>query len=302
MFHRLLNSSIDLYTEMVTTGALLYGDRQRFLKYDPLEHPVILQLGGAEPEDLAKCAKMAEEAGYDEVNLNCGCPSPRVQKGAFGACLMSEPVKVAKCIEAMQDACNIPVTVKCRIGIDDSDEYEFLERFVCENKAAGCKTFIVHARKAWLDGLSPKDNREVPPLNYERVYRLKQEHPELEIHINGGIRSIEDVYTHLPYVDGIMIGREAYQNPWFLKEIEKEFCLDSYQGISKSDIVRKMMVYAEREINENHVKLHDITRHMLGLFQGQKGAKSWRRYLSEVSQKAENNTSYILKFLNQLSE
>lgn len=301
MFHRLLNSSIDLYTEMVTCGALLHGDTNRFLKYNPLEHPVILQLGGSDPGDLAKCAKLAESAGYDEVNLNCGCPSERVQKGAFGACLMSEPVTVAKCVEAMQDACDIPVTIKCRIGIDESDEYEFLEAFIRENKTAGCQTFIIHARKAWLKGLSPKDNREIPPLNYDRVYHLKQEHPDLNIHINGGIRSLEDIQTHLPHIDGVMIGREAYQNPWFLNELEKEFRTDSYQDCSQTNIVRKMMAYADKEIKENNIKLHDVTRHMHGLFQGQKGAKNWRRHLSDVNKKADNDPSYVLNFLSRFS-
>ena len=297
MFHRLINKDIILYTEMVTTGALLYGDTDRFLRFNEEEQPVILQVGGSEPQDLAKAAKLAEQYGYKEINLNCGCPSERVQKGSFGACLMREPDLVAECVKAMSDATSLPVTIKCRIGIDDSDEYAFLEEFIVRNKDAGCKTFIIHARKAWLKGLSPKDNREIPPLNYDRVYKLKQDHPDLDIHINGGIKTIEDIATHLQQVDGVMIGREAYQNPWFLRDIEDHFGQNDSGRPDLHTIILKMMDYADQEILKG-AKLHDITRHMHGLFQGQRGAKAWRRHLADVSKKSENNTEYVRNFFN----
>lgn len=296
MFHRLINQNIALYTEMVTTGALLYGDTERFLQFNQEEQPVILQVGGSEPKDLAKAAKLAEKYGYQEINLNCGCPSERVQKGSFGACLMSEPELVADYIKAMSDAANIPVTIKCRIGIDDSDEYTFLEEFVSKNKDAGCRTFIIHARKAWLKGLSPKENRDVPPLNYERVYKLKEEHVDLDIHINGGIKTIDDIEKHLAHVDGVMIGREAYQNPWFLREIEDHFENHDADRPNAKAVVFQMMEYAEKELQGGRAKLHDITRHMHGLFQGQRGAKAWRRHLADVSKKSDNKIDYICNF------
>ncbi|MDJ0969872.1 MAG: tRNA dihydrouridine(20/20a) synthase DusA, partial [Kiloniellales bacterium] len=218
---RLISRRTLLYTEMVPTGAVLHGDRARFLGFDPAERPLALQLGGAEPEDLAACARLAEAEGYDEVNLNVGCPSDRVQHARFGACLMAEPALVARCIAAMQDAVGIPVTVKSRIGIDDQDDYVDLLRFVDSVASVGCRSFTVHARKAWLEGLSPKQNREIPPLNYERVYRLKAERPDLEIVINGGIRSLDEAEAHLARVDGVMIGRAAYQDPYLLAEADR---------------------------------------------------------------------------------
>ncbi|MCG8672936.1 MAG: tRNA dihydrouridine(20/20a) synthase DusA, partial [Pseudomonadales bacterium] len=219
-FHRLLTQHAVLYTEMVTTGAIIHGEKDRFLKFNASEHPVAIQLGGSDPKDLATCAKISEDYGYDEVNLNVGCPSDRVQSGRFGACLMADPNLVADCTHSMLEACNIPVTVKCRIGIDDQDEYEDLQRFVEAVKASGVNTFIVHARKAWLSGLSPKENRDIPPLNYERVYQLKREFPDLEIIINGGIQTLEACQEHLNYVDGVMMGREAYQNPFILAQVD----------------------------------------------------------------------------------
>jgi tRNA-dihydrouridine synthase A len=296
-FHRLINKDIVLYTEMVTTGALLHADPERFLRFHEDEQPVVLQLGGSEPEDLARCAKMAEDYGYEAVNLNCGCPSERVQKGAFGACLMNEPALVADCIKAMRETVTIPVTIKCRIGIDDSDEYTFLEDFVRKNSEAGCQAFIIHARKAWLKGLSPKENREVPPLNYERVFQLKRENPDLDIHLNGGVQTLQQIKLALPHVDGIMIGREAYQNPWFLREIAQKFDITTLSS-NRREIVEKMMQYAGQELKNKDVKLHDITRHMLGLFKGLKGGKSWRQHLSQVNQKSGNDPDFILNFLN----
>ncbi len=297
MFHRMLNKDITLYTEMVTTGALLYGDTQRFLEFNAEEQPVVLQIGGSDPSDLAKAAKLAAEYGYKEINLNCGCPSERVQKGSFGACLMREPELVADCIKSMVDAVSLPITLKCRIGIDDSDEYAFLEDFVGGNKAAGCTTFIIHARKAWLKGLSPKDNREIPPLNYDRVYRLKADHPDLNIHINGGIKTIEEIETHLEHVDGVMIGREAYQNPWFLRKIDTYFGEALSSSLSERDVIDRMMQYAETQMAKG-ARLHDITRHMHGLFQGQPGAKAWRRHLANVSKESDNQINYICNFFN----
>ncbi len=299
-FHRLINPYVTLYTEMVTTGALLHGDTDRFLRFNEAEQPVILQLGGSDPQDLARCAKLAQDYGYDGINLNCGCPSPRVQKGAFGACLMAEPELVADCYRAMRDACSLPIGIKCRIGIDQSDEFQFLEDFIKPIKDAGCTLFIIHARKAWLNGLSPKDNREIPPLDYERVYQLKSDHPDLEIHINGGIRDIKDMTTHMKHVDGVMIGREAYQNPWILHQINNEFSSANVPALSEMDVVRDMMIYAEREINNSQIKLHDITRHMHGLFQGQRGAKAWRQHLSKVSKDSGNNPDFIRYFLGIL--
>jgi tRNA-dihydrouridine synthase A len=297
-FHRLIAPSAWLYTEMVTTGALIHGDRDRHLRFDDTEHPIALQLGGSEPDDLATCAKMAEDYGYDEINLNCGCPSERVQKGAFGACLMREPALVADCVAAMKNAVKIPVTLKCRIGIDDSEEYEFLEDFVLKNEAAGCDTFIIHARKAWLKGLSPKENREVPPLKYDVAHAIKQNNPHLTVIVNGGIKTLEQVQSFLPHAaigstlavqaadddsafkfDGIMIGREAYQNPWFLRELE-EGVFGTENLPDRAAIVRTMIPYAERQMRDHGTPVKSIARHMLGLFNGMRGAREWRRILS----------------------
>jgi len=288
-FHRLIAPSVTLYTEMVTTGALLRGDAERFLRYDEREKPVILQLGGSTPKELAQSAKMGEDAGYDEINLNCGCPSDRVQSGFFGACLMSEPQLVRDCIQAMRESVNIPVHVKTRIGIDDSEEYEFVDKFVdtvCTtnvsretNMVTNCNTFIIHARKAWLKGLSPKENREIPPLRYDIVERLKNDHPTLNIQLNGGIRTIENVKTHLKTFDGVMIGREAYQNPWFLRQIEEEV-LGHTNLLTPEQIIDEMIIYAHSQAQKYDTPLKSITRHMTGLFQGIPGARRWRQILS----------------------
>jgi tRNA-dihydrouridine synthase A len=280
-FMRLLSPSARLYTEMVTAAALQYGDAAKLLRFDPGEHPVALQIGGSDPQMMASAAKMGADAGFDEININVGCPSDRVQSGQFGACLMSSPELVAKCVETMRLACAIPVTIKTRIGIDDHDDYEFLRNFIAVNIDAGCTTYIVHARKAILSGLSPKENRTVPPLNYPRVYQLKKEYPELRIVLNGGVASIDDCHEHLQHVDGVMIGRHAYHQPWFLTELEREFGVGREAGtLTREDAIQQMLPYIEREL-ANGAELKHITRHLLGLFAGQPGARAWRRYLSE---------------------
>lgn len=280
-FLRLLSPNAELYTEMVTAAALIHGDAGKLLRFDPAEHPVALQLGGSDPEMMAAAANAGADAGYDALNINVGCPSDRVQSGKFGACLMSTPDVVAECFEAMSNAVAVPVTVKSRIGIDDSDSYEFLEQFVTTLRDAGCTTFIVHARIAILDGLSPKDNRKVPPLNYDRVYRLKQDYPDLEIVVNGGISTTDQVLEHLRIVDGAMIGRQAYHDPYFLTGLEQVlFAKDDWQAPSRHDIIEQMIQYIERQMSDA-VELKHITRHMLGLFAGQPGARAWRRHLSE---------------------
>ncbi len=278
-FHRLLSPNARLYTEMVTTGALLHGDVDRHLRYSPQEHPVALQLGGSEPDDLAASAKMGEDYGYDEINLNCGCPSDRVQKGAFGACLMAEPNTVAECVAAMKKAVNIPVTVKCRIGIDDSEEYEFLRDFVRPIADAGCEMFIIHARKAWLKGLSPKENREKPPLNYAIPAQLKAEFPNLEIILNGGITTIDAMKDHLSNLDGVMIGREAYHNPSILLDIERDI-FGNENTLSKEQVIEAMIPYIEEQAAKYGTPLKSITRHMIPLYQGERGSRAWRRILS----------------------
>lgn len=283
-FHRLIAPSVTLYTEMVTTGALIFGDKRRFLRHGESEHPLVLQLGGSDPVDLATCAKMGEEAGYDEINLNCGCPSDRVQSGSFGACLMKEPQLVADCVKAMRDVVSIPVTIKCRIGIDDSPDYTFLEDFVRIVSNAGCKTFVIHARKAWLQGLSPKENRDIPPLQYDIAAKIKTAFPDLNIEVNGGIKTIESMKEHLKTFDGIMIGREAYQNPWFLRAIEEEF-YGTKDLLTEEQIIEQMMTYIEQQQKEYETPIKSITRHMTGLFQGRVGARKWRQILStEVHQ------------------
>ena len=278
-FMRLLSPTVGLYTEMVTAAALQYGDAGKLLRFDPSEHPVALQVGGSDPSQMALAAKMGADAGYDEININVGCPSDRVQSGAFGACLMSRPQSVADCVRAMQSVVDVPVTIKTRIGIDDFDQYEFLRRFVSANIKAGCDTFVVHARKAILAGLSPKENRSIPPLDYERVYKLKREFPDLTIILNGGITTIDECCQHLEHVDGVMIGRQAYQAPWFLTELQQAFG-NSAAAPDRYDIIRKMEPYIERELSHD-AELKHITRHVLGLFAGQPGARAWRRYLSE---------------------
>ncbi len=279
-FWRLLTRQALLYTEMVTTGALIHGDRERFLRFNAEEHPVALQLGGSDPKDLARCARWAQEWGYDEVNLNCGCPSDRVQSGLFGACLMARPELVADCVKAMVDSCNIPVTVKHRIGIDHMESYDELLGFVAPIAAAGCDVFIVHARKAWLQGLSPKENREIPPLNYAWVYQLKKDFPHLTIVINGGIQTLQQCQTHLQHVDGVMMGREAYQNPWMLAGVDEVlFGVDKVTQ-SRDDVMAALLPYAEQQLARG-APLNHITRHILGLYQGVPGARKFRRHLSE---------------------
>lgn len=275
-FARLFNPNIVLYTEMVTTGAIIHGDAKRHLDFNLQEHPLVLQLGGSNPQDLATCTKMAEDWGYNEVNLNVGCPSDRVQNNKIGACLMAEPNLVAECIDQMQKAVSIPVTVKHRIGIDDMQSYDEMLHFVDTVAAAGCTHFVVHARIAILQGLSPKENREVPPLRYEDVYRLKRERPNLTIEINGGIKTFEETQQHLQYVDGVMIGREAYHNPYLLAEFGQFWNLDMPD---RFNIMQQMMPYIEKRLAEG-APLSIITRHILGLFQNLPGARKWRQALS----------------------
>jgi tRNA-dihydrouridine synthase A len=266
---------------MVTAAALVHGDADKLLQFNAAEHPVALQLGGSDPRMMADAAAMGAKAGYDEININVGCPSDRVQSGAFGACLMSSPEVVADCVRAMQSVIDVPVTIKTRIGIDDFESYEFLRDFICANVEAGCDTFVVHARKAILAGLSPKENRMVPSLDYERVYKLKREFPDLVIILNGGITSIDQCHTHLEHVDGVMIGRQAYQNPWFLTELEQAFgSAAGYVVPHRQAVIQKMTPYIERQIADG-AELKHIARHLLGLFAGQQGARAWRRYLSE---------------------
>lgn len=283
-FLRIISKNTLLYTEMVTTGAILNGPRDSLLKYHNSEHPLALQLGGSELIDLAECARIAEDAGFDEVNLNVGCPSDRVKQGRFGACLMAEPELVADCIDAMQSRVTIPVTVKCRTGIDEMEEFYELDTFVSRIAEAGCATFIVHARNAWLQGLSPKQNREIPPLKYDFVYRLKQEHPELDISINGGIKTLESVRQHLEHVDGVMLGREAYHNPYLLSQVDQLFYSADKPVLSRHEIVEEFIPYIEEELMQGTL-LHSMTRHIHGLFSGCPNAKAWRRYLSENDNK-----------------
>ena len=279
-FHRILTKQSLLYTEMVTTGALIHGDVERHLRFSPQEHPLALQLGGSCPEDLAKCSELAEQYGYDKVNLNVGCPSDRVQSGRFGACLMAEPDTVADCCASMIKATGLPVTVKCRIGIDQQDDYSDLQTFVHKVAEAGVTTFIVHARKAWLNGLSPKQNRDIPPLNYQRVYLLKQEFPELEIILNGGVQSIAEAKQHLAHVDGVMMGRAAYQSPHILRTVDEDIFAKPVCDITESELIQQLCNYIDGHLTEG-AQLKYITRHIVGLFQNRPGARQWRRYLSE---------------------
>ncbi|MCP3168674.1 tRNA dihydrouridine(20/20a) synthase DusA [Myxococcus qinghaiensis] len=283
-FHRQISRHTLLYTEMLTTGAVLHGDRERLLGYEAAEHPVAIQLGGSEPEALAESARIAEAWGYAEVNLNVGCPSDRVQSGRFGACLMAEPELVARLVGAMRAAVKIPVTVKSRIAIDEMEEWPTLERFVRLVSAEGCTRFIVHARKAWLQGLSPKENRDVPPLRYDLVHRLKQELPHLDISINGGIKTLDAAAEHLAHVDGVMIGRAVYENPYLLAEADRRFFGAEEAPRERHEVVEAMLPYIERS-RQRGAPLGAVTRHMLGLFQGLPGARAWRRHLSENAHK-----------------
>jgi tRNA-dihydrouridine synthase A len=295
-FHRVISKNALLYTEMVTTGALVHGNSRRFLQFNIKEHPIALQLGGSNPNDLALCARMAEDFGYDEVNLNVGCPSERVQNGRFGACLMAEPKLVGDCIAAMQAVVKIPITVKSRIGIDEQDSYEELAKFVEIVADSGCETFIIHARKAWLKGLSPKENREIPPLRYDVVFQLKKDFPQLEIIINGGIKTLKQSTELLKSVDGVMIGREAYQNPYLLAAVDSILFNDNSQILSREQILFELLPYIQTQL-KNGVRLNSIARHILGLFHGEYGARLWRRYLSENAFKENADEQVILNAL-----
>ena len=300
-FWRMLTRRAVLYSEMVTSGALLYGDKKRFLDYNACEHPLALQLGGSDPQALAECARIAEGWGYDEVNLNCGCPSDRVQNGMIGACLMAEPELVAECIAAMQNAVKIPVTVKHRIGIDDMDDYEGLVKFVSTIAATGCSTFIVHARKAWLKGLSPKENREIPPLQYDKVYQLKRDFPQLNIVINGGITSLEQCQSLLAHVDGVMVGREAYSNPYLLAEVDQKIYGDQRPVVSRDEVMQLFIAYCEEQLAQG-ARLNHLTRHILGLYQGQPGARQFRRIISEQAHKPGAGIEVVMRALDALNE
>ena len=293
LFHRQITRHTWLYTEMVTTGALLYGDVPRHLDYSEEEHPVALQLGGSEPTDLAASAKLGQQWGYDEINLNCGCPSERVQKGAFGACLMAEPGLVADCVKAMRDAVSVDVTVKHRIGIDDIDSYEFVRDFVGTVAQAGCKTFIVHARNAVLKGLSPKENREIPPLRYERAYQLKHDFPDLEIIINGGIKTLQEIDQHLHHVDGVMLGREAYHNPYLMSSFDARYYADETTPKTRAQIIEAMLPYIRSQLAQKGPRLNSITRHMLGLMTGLPGARAFRRQLSDSRELAKADVKLL---------
>jgi tRNA-dihydrouridine synthase A len=279
-FHRQMTKRALLYTEMVTAQAIRHGDRERLIGFDPAEQPVALQIGGSDPKLLAEAARWGEDFGYCEINLNVGCPSDRVQEGRFGACLMAEPDLVAEGIAAMRTAVAVPVTVKCRIGIDDQDEDEDLDRFIRKVAETGCSTFIIHARKAWLEGLSPKENREIPPLNYERVYRIKAAHPELTVVVNGGIGSLAEAGIHLAHVDGVMLGRAAYHTPWILSDVDRLIFGDAPAFLTRADVVARMKPYIAAELGKAP-GLARITRHMLGLFHGEPGGRAWRRIISE---------------------
>jgi tRNA-dihydrouridine synthase A len=296
VFHRLLSRRARLYTEMLTTGAVIHGDRQRLLGFDPAEHPVALQLGGSDPAALAESARIGEGFGYDEINLNVGCPSDRVKDGRFGACLMAEPQVVATCVAAMKRAVAIPVTVKCRIGIDDQDPERALDEIARAVVAAGADALIVHARKAWLQGLSPKENRDIPPLDYDRVYRLKAALPHVPVIINGGIATIADAKAHLAHVDGVMLGRAAYQEPWRLLSVDPELFGEAPPHATMHEAIEALMPYIERELAAG-TRLHSITRHLVGAFHGVPGARAFRRYLAEVCTKPGAGTEQLAEAL-----
>jgi tRNA-dihydrouridine synthase A len=299
-FLRLLSQHAVLYTEMVTTGAIIYG-KGNYLAFNKQEHPVVLQLGGSDPVDMAKCAVIAQQRGYDEININVGCPSDRVKNGRFGACLMATPNIVADCVQAMQKEVDIPVTVKCRIGIDEMDDDAGLSDFIDPIRDIGCQHFIVHARKAWLQGLSPKQNRDIPPLNYDRVYRLKQDNPDLLISINGGITNFDDAKAHLANVDGVMLGREVYSNPYILSQVDSIFYNDQRAPISRANVIIEMTKYIEQEVDAG-ARVWHIARHVLGLFQSQAGGKIWRRYLSEHGTTNRTNTQLLIEAYEQVLE
>ena len=301
-FARTLTRRVLLYTEMVTTGAIIFGDRSRYLDYDASEHPLVLQLGGDDPEAMATCARIAEDMGYDEVNINVGCPSDRVQRGNFGVCLMGQPETVARCVEAMRAAVSIPVSVKHRIGFDELDRYEDMLNFVDVVKESGCDRFTVHARKAWLQGLSPKQNRNVPPLRYDEVHRLKRERPELIIEINGGILDLPSVEEHLQHTDGVMVGRAAWDNPWFMARADTTlYGAESDPAETRHDAVRAHLPYIEAMLARGE-RLHHLTRPMLLLFAGQPGGKRWRRHLSEHGHAPDSGLQVLLDALALVPE
>lgn len=307
LFHRQITRHTWLYTEMVTTGALLHGDVPRHLDFNEGEHPLALQLGGSEPGDLAKSAKLGEQWGYDEINLNCGCPSERVQKGAFGACLMNEADLVADCVKAMRDAVSIDVTVKHRIGIDDIASYDFVRDFVGTVAQAGCHTFIVHARKAILKGLSPKENREIPPLRYDFAYRLKQDFPDLEIILNGGVKTVAEIDEHLLHLDGVMLGREAYHNPYLMASFDAHYYQDDTAPKTRAEILHVMIPYIHAQLEKygkneqgGGLKLNSVTRHMLGLMAGLPHARAFRQTLSDSKKLALGNPDLLLQALARM--
>ena len=307
VFHRHITRHTWLYTEMVTTGAIIYGDVPRHLDFNEIEHPIALQLGGSEPADLAIAAKRGEEWGYDEINLNCGCPSERVQKGAFGACLMSEPQLVADCVKAMRDVVDIDVTVKHRIGIDDVQDYAFVRDFVGQIAEAGCETFIVHARNAILKGLSPKENREIPPLKYEYAYQLKKDFPDLEIIINGGIKTLAEIDEHLAHCDGVMLGREAYHNPYLMSAFDARYYGEVAAPKTRQEVLAAMIPYIEDQLrcfgdNGRGLRLNSITRHMLGLSFGLVGARAFRQMLSDTKRLASGDPQLLLEAWARVSE
>jgi tRNA-dihydrouridine synthase A len=298
VFHREISKHTWLYTEMVTTGALVYGDVERHLRFNEEEHPVALQLGGSDPADLATSAKLGEKWGYDEINLNCGCPSERVQKGAFGACLMAEPQLVADCVKAMRDAVQIDVTVKHRIGIDKSESYDFVRDFVGTVAEAGCTTFIVHARNAILKGLSPKENREIPPLKYDFAYQLKKDFPDFEIIINGGIKTEAEIDEHLKHLDGVMLGREAYHNPFVMANFDQRYYGADTAAKTRDEVLEAMIPYIQAELaryGHHGLKLNSITRHMLGLMTGLPGARAFRQVLSDSKKLAAGDANLLLE-------
>lgn len=300
MFHRQITRHTWLYTEMVTTGALIHGDVERHLNFNEEEHPVALQLGGSEPDDLAQCARLGEQWGYDEINLNCGCPSERVQKGAFGACLMAEPKLVADCVKAMRDVVDIDVTVKHRIGIDHVEGYDFVRDFVGTIAEAGCKTFIVHARNAILKGLSPKENREIPPLKPDYAYQLKRDFPQLEIIINGGVKTLSEIDAHLQHVDGVMLGREAYHNPYLMATFDARYYSDDTPAKTRIEVLQAMLPYIADQLARygkggTGLRLNSITRHMLGLMTGLPGARAFRQTLSDAKKLAAGDPALLLE-------
>lgn len=296
-FHRIMTRNALLYTEMATSAAVTHGDVERLIGFDPVEHPVALQLGGSEPDELAQASRIGADLGYVEINLNVGCPSDRVQSGRFGACLMREPELVAECVSAMQEVVGVPVTVKCRIGVDDQEPDVALRDLIDKVAATGVRTFIVHARKAWLKGLSPKDNRTIPPLNYDLVRTIKAERPDLEIILNGGLETLDQALTEQRNLDGVMLGRAAYHTPWILSDVDAEFYGEASQPSSPQQVVRDYLPYIEAQLARG-VRLHSITRHMLGLFHGLRGARQWRRTLSEGAVKDGAGIDLVLEALS----